>query len=152
MKRGWASLLLEHFDDAQADARMSLSLQCPENLLWNSYEILGHCSARVHDCKVAEKHFHKALENLRKSNSTNEVKATATVRIMTVFKTVKTKKGKKTIEDNANEKKVPVPQVSYGTHKAFVSASSALDFLLTKDRGRCTVAKRDIKPGKIKQK
>ncbi|KAK4296559.1 hypothetical protein Pmani_030953 [Petrolisthes manimaculis] len=149
MKRGWASLLLEQFNDAQCDARISLSLpQCPENQLWNSHEILGHCSARIQDCKAAEKHFHKALENLRKSNATNEVKATATVRIMTVFKTVKAKKGKKVEEDKPNEK-IPLPQVTYGTHKTFVSASSAVDFVITKDRSRCTVAKRDIKPGDI---
>ncbi|XP_071534895.1 SET and MYND domain-containing protein 4-like [Panulirus ornatus] len=150
MKRGWASLLLEQFDDARTDAKKSLSFHCPEELVWNSFEILGYCSARLHDYKAAESYFLTALENLRKSNITNEVKATVTGRVMTVFKTVKAKKNKKASKNQsgATEGK-PVPQVSYGTHKTFPSASSALDFLNTHDRGRCTVAKKDIKPGDI---
>lgn len=95
MKRGWASLLLEHFEDAETDAKRSLSYQCPDDLMWNAYEILGHCRARLHDNKAADASFTKAVEGLRKSTVSNEVKATATVRIMAVFKTVKGKKNKK---------------------------------------------------------
>lgn len=149
MKRGWASLLLEQFDDARTDAKKSLSFNCSEELVWNSFEILGYCSARLHDYKAAESYFLKALENLRKSSITNEVKATVTGRVMTVFKTIKAKKNKKGSKNQASGTEVkPVPQVSYGPHKTFPSASSALDFVTTEDRGRCTIAKKDIKPGK----
>ncbi|KAG7158904.1 SET and MYND domain-containing protein 4-like 3, partial [Homarus americanus] len=151
MKRGWASLLLEQFEDAKIDAKKSLTFNCPEELLWNSFEILGYCSAREHDNKAAETYFLKSLENLRKSNTVNEVKATVTVRIMTVFKTVKAKKNKKGSKTQLGEVEVKavVPEVSYGPHKRFPSASSALDFIITEDRGRCTIAKKDIKPGDI---
>lgn len=96
MKRGWASLLLEHFEDAETDAKRSLSYKFPDDLVWNAHEILGHCRARLHDYKAADTSFTRALEGLRKSSVANEVKATVTVRIMAVFKTVKAKKNKKT--------------------------------------------------------
>nr|XP_053657059.1 SET and MYND domain-containing protein 4-like [Cherax quadricarinatus] len=149
MKRAWASLLLEHFDDAKVDAKRSLSLNCPEDLLWNSFEILGYCSARIQDNKAAEHYFQKALENLRKSTVVNEIKATVAGRIMIVFKTVKAKKNKKVSKEEEERVKKRIPQVSHGPHEAFPSASSALDFLITEDRGRCTIAKKDIKPGDI---
>ncbi|XP_045584312.2 SET and MYND domain-containing protein 4 [Procambarus clarkii] len=148
MKRGWASLLLEYFDDAKVDALKSLSFNCPEELLWNSFEILGYCSARINDNKAAESYFLKALDHLRKSNATNEIKAAVTGRVMTVFKTIKTKKSKKVSKEEPKKRKC-VPQVSYGPHKNFPSASSVLDFVITEDRGRCTIAKKDIKPGDI---
>ncbi|MPC12584.1 SET and MYND domain-containing protein 4 [Portunus trituberculatus] len=152
MKRGWASLLLEYFTAAEADAKISLSFDCPEELMWNSYEILGYCSARVHDYKAANTYFSRALENLRRGAVSNEVKATAAARIMAVFKTVKDKKNKKSSADKLDEAKKPfppVPQLSYGPNKKFPSASSALSFVTMEGRGRCTVAKRDIKPGDV---
>lgn len=89
-------LLLEHFEDAETDAKKSLSYKCPDDLMWNAHEILGHCRARLHDYKTADTCFHRAVEGLRKSTVSNEVKATVTVRIMAVFKTVKAKKNKRT--------------------------------------------------------
>ncbi|XP_066949509.1 SET and MYND domain-containing protein 4-like [Macrobrachium rosenbergii] len=150
MKRGWAFLLLEQFSNAAVDAEKSLSFGCPEENLWNSHEILGHANAQQKDDAKAEHHFLRALENLRKSNTVNEVKATVTVRIMTVFKSIKARKGKKGSGKNTKQKgKVKPPQLSYGVHKLFPRASSALEFTVTKDRGRCVIAKRDIRPGDI---
>ncbi|XP_068212579.1 SET and MYND domain-containing protein 4-like [Palaemon carinicauda] len=150
MKRGWAFLLLEQFAYAAVDAEKSLSFGCPHENLWNSHEILGHTNAHQKDYAKAEYHFLKALENLRKSNTVNEVKATVTVRIMTVFKSIKSKKGKKNSGTNKKQKEnVKPPQLSYGKHEMFPYASSALEFLVTKERGRYVIAKRDIRPGDI---
>lgn len=151
MKRGWAFLLLEQFGWAAMDAKKSLSFGCPEELLWNSYEILGHANAQQKEYKKSEGYFLKALENLRKSNIVNEVKATVTVRIMTVFKTIKSKKSKKknSGENDNTKDTVKFPQLSYGVHKSFPSASAALDFVGTSNHGRCVIAKRDIKPGDV---
>ena len=155
MKRGWASLLLEFFPAAEVDAKMSLSFNCPEELMWNSYEILGYCTARLHDYKAANAHFNKALENLRKGAVTNEVKATVASRIMAVYRTVKGKKNKKSNAekpDEAQKTSPPVPQLSYGPNKKFPSASSALSFVTREGKGRCTVAKKDIKPGEERER
>ncbi|KAK7082422.1 hypothetical protein SK128_013921 [Halocaridina rubra] len=150
MKRGWAFLLLEEFENAASDAKKSLSFGTPEDQIWNAHEILGHVNAQQNNYKQSEFHFVKALENLRKSNVINEVKAAVTVRIMTVFKTVKSKKGKKPSEEKRSGKDTPrLPKVAYGVHKSFPSASAALEFIVTKERGRCTIAKRDIRPGDV---
>ncbi|ROT74043.1 SET and MYND domain-containing protein 4 [Penaeus vannamei] len=150
MKRGWTYLLLEQFDNAKVDAMKSLSFKCPDEQMWNAYEILGHCYAMSKEYKEAEAQFLKALEYLRKSNISNEVKAATTVRIMSVFKTVKGKKQKKASSAAAEKPATRhVPQLSYGVNKRFPSASSAVNFVRSPMVGRCALAQRDIKPGDI---
>ncbi|CAL4124554.1 unnamed protein product [Meganyctiphanes norvegica] len=158
MKRGWAFLLLEQFPEASSDAKYSLTFNAPEETLWNSYEILGHCCSRQKDFKNAETYFMKSLENLRKSNVSNDVKAVATQRIVMVFKTVKGKK-------NKSKKKIEPPESNsvsfgcglatgpqaptYGNHETFITATSAIDIVVTKAKGRMAIAKKDIKPGDL---
>lgn len=89
MKRGWALLLLEHFDDAFIDAKRSLKLSSTPNKFWNAHEIIGHCLAKTKNYKESEAHLMKALEILRKSSASNEEKAAVAVRVATVLKMVK---------------------------------------------------------------
>ncbi|XP_076048660.1 protein-lysine N-methyltransferase SMYD4-like [Oratosquilla oratoria] len=153
MKRGWAFLLLERFDEAYRDAQVSMSLECPEELIWNSYEICGYCSARKQKNKDAEMYFTKALENLRKSSVSNEVKASATGRIMTVFRNVKSKKNRKQKEKKKIVPTIPetpaIPKVAYGLHTQLKSASEAIDCVISKEKGCTLVANRDIRPGEV---
>lgn len=89
MKRAWALLLLERFDDAYVDANRSLKLASAPGLLWNAHEILGHYHAKTKAYKVSEANFAKALEGLRKSNASNEEKAAVAGRVATVLRMVK---------------------------------------------------------------
>ena len=81
--------MLEYFEDAFCDANRALKLSSTPHQLWNAYEILGHYHAKYKHYKESESYFVKALESLRKSSVSNEVKAAVAGRISTVFKMVK---------------------------------------------------------------
>ena len=151
MKRAWSHLLMEDFENAFLDAKRSQSFEVPNTVIWNSFEILGYCYARKKDYKNSEKQFLSALEHLRNSGVSNELKATVTGRIMTVFKTVKTAKGKKQKETmNESKSSYPMlPNISYGHHKLYECMTSAVDVVMTEERGRCVIANRSIKPGNL---
>ena len=150
MKRAWSHLLLERFECAFVDAKKSQTYDVPNTTIWNSFEILGYCYARRKDYKNSEKQFLSAIEYLRNSGVSNELKATVTGRIMAVFKTVKTSKSKKP-KDIEKEiiTSVPLPNISYGPHKTFENISSALDVYTVEGRGRCVIANKNIKPGRF---
>uniref|UniRef100_A0A2P2I4E0 SET and MYND domain-containing protein DDB_G0284059-like n=1 Tax=Hirondellea gigas TaxID=1518452 RepID=A0A2P2I4E0_9CRUS len=104
MKRAWALLLLEQFDDAFTDASRALHIAKSPGLLWNAHEILAHCHAKMKSYKKAEPHFVKALEGLRKSSASNEEKAAVAGRVSTVFRMVKEENKPKNRAKETNKK------------------------------------------------
>ena len=135
---------------AEVDAKRSLTYDDDSKEMWNSYEILGHCFAKKSLFKQSEYRFKTALDGLRSSECSQEVKASAAGRIMTVYKNVmgrkdmkqKTKKGK----ERSNE---TVPKLCYGRHKIFEKASQAIDLLVSVNYGRGFYANKDIQTGKL---
>lgn len=148
MKRAWTSLLQEEFDHAFIDAQRSLAFGVRSTLIWNAYEILGHCYAKQNLNKKSETYFKHALEGLRDSDYSNEIKAKSTKRISIVFKTIQ---GRKDGKDKNIKKHLATPansfKVSYGPHDYLENASRAVELSENEQTGRGLFAAREIQPG-----
>lgn len=80
---------MEEFEDAYVDAKRALGKSSCPGTLWNAHEILGHCHAKLKKFIEAEAYFNKALESLKKSNTSNTERAAVAGRISQVLRMVK---------------------------------------------------------------
>ncbi|KAF2360257.1 SET domain [Trinorchestia longiramus] len=138
MKRGWALLLQEQFDDAYVDANRALNLASAPGTLWNAHEILGHCHAKAKKYKEAEANFGKALESLKKSSASNTERAAVAGRVSQVLRMVKeenrpknrSKEVTRKLEENRKKKQTHEPGKE-------VSENTAVDDVVgSRDHGR----------------
>lgn len=145
MKRAWVHLLMTNFDKATKDAHISLEYHSDPRVMWNSYEILGHCYAQRSDYYTAEHHLMEAVDGLRESDMDNVTKATSTKRIVDLLKIVK---GRGNSGDREKEEEnLMTPRINYGINPILKCATDAVEVRLTSETGRGIYAKRDLKPG-----
>lgn len=146
MKRAWINIMLKRFDEAREDAHRSLDYECDRSIMWNSFEILGHCYAKRTDHSTAEHFFKEALVGLRQCDIDNETKAAAAKRISSVYKFVKGRKDMGGSNKNCTDD-LKSPQISYGINSILKCATDAVQVKVNEETGRGLYAKREIKPG-----
>ncbi|KAB7497667.1 Histone-lysine N-methyltransferase ASHR1 [Armadillidium nasatum] len=148
MKRAWINIMLLKFDEAREDAYRSLQYHFDPSVMWNSYEVLGHCYAKIGKHNTAEGFFSQALERLKKSNLDQKRKTVTEMRINSIFKKIK---GRKDIEGAAKNitEVLTTPQVSYGVNKTLICATDAVEVKINEKTDIGLYATKDIYPGDV---
>ncbi|KAB7496287.1 Histone-lysine N-methyltransferase ASHR1 [Armadillidium nasatum] len=148
MKRAWINIMLLKFDEAREDAYRSLQYHFDPSVMWNSYEVLGHCYAKIGKHNTAEGFFSQALERLKKSNLDQKRKTVTEMRINSIFKKIKGRKDIGGAAKNITEV-LTTPQVSYGVNETLMCATDAVEVNVKEKTDRGLYATKDIDPGDV---
>ncbi|RXG60755.1 Histone-lysine N-methyltransferase SMYD3 [Armadillidium vulgare] len=148
MKRAWINIMLLRFDEAREDAHRSLQYHFDPSIMWNSYEVLGHCYAKIGKNNTAEGFFSHALCRLKQSNLDQKRKTVTETRINSIFKRIK---GRKDIGGPAKNitEILTTPQVSYGVNKTLICATDAVEVKINEKTDIGLYATKDIDPGDV---
>lgn len=145
MKRAWMNIMMMKFNDARVDAHKSLEYHSDPAVMWNSFEILGHCYAKKGEVGFAETFLKEALNGLRESNVDNAMKATSAGRITKVLKVVKTPPIEPLLDENVQD--LIKPRISYGKNTILKCATEAVEVKEEEETGKGIYATKEIKPG-----
>ncbi|RXG60756.1 SET and MYND domain-containing protein 4 [Armadillidium vulgare] len=148
MKRAWVNIMMSKFDEAREDAHRSLGHCSDLPVMWNGFEILGHCYAHIGKHSIAEHFFRQALLGLSESDLDNETKAASAKRISTVFKYVKGRDDLRGGDINCTEN-LRTPEISYGINRILKCATESVEVKVKKKTGRGLYARRELKPGDV---
>ncbi|KAL7630318.1 UNVERIFIED_CONTAM: hypothetical protein RMT77_019532 [Armadillidium vulgare] len=148
MKRAWIKIMLLKFDEAREDAHRSLQYHFNPSVMWNSYEVLGHCYAKIGKNNTAEVFFSQALGRMKQSNLDQKRKTVTETRINSLFKRIKGRKDIGGPVKNITEV-LTAPQVSYGVNKTLICATDAVKVKINEKTGRGLYATKDIYPGDV---
>ncbi|RXG60758.1 Histone-lysine N-methyltransferase Smyd1 [Armadillidium vulgare] len=146
MKRAWINIMMKEFEDAREDAHRSLQYHSDPSVMWNSYEVLGHCYAQIGKYNTAEGFFSQALDGMKQSNLDQERKTLAETRIISLLKSIK---GKKDIGGPVITEVLTTLQVSYDVNKTLICASDVVEVKINEKTNKGLYATKDIDPGDV---
>ncbi|KAB7497668.1 SET and MYND domain-containing protein 4, partial [Armadillidium nasatum] len=146
MKRAWINIMMKEYEDAREDAHRSLQYHFDPSVMWNSYEVLGHCYVKIGKYNTAEGFFSQALDGMKQSNLEQERKTVTETRIISLLKSIK---GKKDIGGQAITEVLTTPQVNYGVNRTLTCASDAVEVKINEKTNKGLYATKDIDPGDV---